>query len=72
MKYCYYCGTELNDDDVFCMNCGKAQDIDGSIEPEETEQKKLFDDSGIGNVKTLHKRNAKTIVTAGVVALWRV
>ena len=69
MKYCYYCGTELNDDDAFCMNCGKAQDIEGSIESENTESMERFDDSGIGKGKTSHNRNAKTIVTAGVVAL---
>lgn len=24
MKYCTHCGAELNDDAVFCVNCGKA------------------------------------------------
>ena len=23
MKFCAYCGAKLNDDDKFCLNCGK-------------------------------------------------
>ena len=23
--YCYNCGTQLADDAVYCLNCGKAQ-----------------------------------------------
>ncbi len=25
MKYCIYCGKELNDDAVYCTSCGKKQ-----------------------------------------------
>ena len=30
MKYCEYCGNQLNDDDRFCARCGKPQKISGS------------------------------------------
>lgn len=30
MKYCEYCGTQLNDDAGFCSKCGKPQKIFGS------------------------------------------
>lgn len=30
MKYCEYCGTQLNDDAGFCSKCGKPQKIVGS------------------------------------------
>ena len=30
MKFCEYCGNQLNDDDRFCARCGKPQKISGS------------------------------------------
>jgi len=33
MKYCTHCGTELNDDAVFCTNCGKAVGNSSNSEP---------------------------------------
>ena len=69
MKYCYYCGTELNDDDAFCMNCGRSQDFEAESDTNQTEHKDYHRDRCIDNDKTSHNRNAKTIATAGVIAL---
>ena len=69
MKYCYYCGTELNDDDAFCMNCGRSQDFEAESDTNKTEHKDYHRDRCIDNDKTSHNRNAKTIATAGVIAL---
>lgn len=38
MKYCEYCGTQLNDDAGFCNKCGKQQRISGNqVTPIRTE-----------------------------------
>ena len=44
MKYCIYCGKELNDDAVYCTNCGKKQEL----EKKEISTKKVGDGLGFG------------------------
>lgn len=34
MKYCTHCGAELNDDAVFCVNCGKAVENSQNAAPQ--------------------------------------
>lgn len=42
MKYCSYCGQQLNDNDEFCKNCGgKAANNSNCISPEQEEKEVL-------------------------------
>lgn len=54
MKYCYYCGTELNDDDAFCMNCGRSQDFEAESDTNQTEHESRY------------KAEEKSAATAGM------
>lgn len=35
MKYCIYCGQQLNSEDLFCKSCGKQQTNVKEIQKEE-------------------------------------
>ena len=45
MKYCPFCGKELENDSVFCTECGKTADqkVINKITPESPEEKKAGD-----------------------------
>lgn len=47
MKYCYKCGCQIEDNDLFCGNCGAKQTQDGN-----TNEKSLNDNKGNENYKT--------------------
>ena len=34
MKFCMYCGCEMEDEDLFCMRCGKSQNDSEEAETE--------------------------------------
>ncbi len=45
MKYCRYCGTEMNDDDKFCPNCGRS--VNGDATKEKNIDESISDKSRI-------------------------
>ncbi len=42
MPYCHNCGTELSEEQMFCLNCG------ASVKPENTEKSKKGFDLNVG------------------------
>ena len=65
--YCVYCGTKIDDDSVFCHNCGKATGVTAEAEsciseeptPEKTEEVP-FEDSLRESVEELFEKPAPT------------
>ena len=70
MKYCYYCGTKLDDNDIYCLNCGRAMDVDDSAALGQNEPKTFRKrESASDNPEKQKDNNIKKIVTAGVIAV---
>ena len=57
-SFCAYCGTHLEETDVFCPKCGRRKDESFGENWHETEV-----------VQVAHHRKSKTLLVAGVVAL---
>ena len=83
MKYCFYCGTKLDDDDTYCLNCGSFQDSEVLTEDDQSDNN-FFGAGGAGSENTecdckrksisernekRSENNTKKIVITGVVAV---
>ncbi len=54
MKYCKYCGTQLEDDAVFCVNCGAKQVEEGS----QSQSENQTDSANPNYFNNMHSGNA--------------
>lgn len=58
MKFCYYCGMKLQDDDVFCCSCGKR--VVSSVASERHDKSNTKNDADSGARKPANKKKPLT------------